>query len=98
MSVDGTFEITAKTPTGIQKSKVTFKTDGNSLSGTSETLGGVSEFTGGTVNGNELEWSEVLKTPLGKVKMTCKVTVDGNKLTGYGKTVIAKIPLEGIRV
>jgi hypothetical protein len=98
MSVDGTFEITAKTPIGNQIRKVTFKTDGNSLSAISEAPNGtVTEFTG-TVNGNELEWTEEVQSPMGKMKMSAKATVDGDKITGQGKTLIAKITLNGVRV
>jgi hypothetical protein len=98
MAVDGSYNITVHTPIGDQKSKVTFKTEGKALSGTSENpMAGVAAFTG-TVNGNEVQWTENITTPMGPLKIDFKGTVDGDKISGQAVSMFGPAPFDGARV
>lgn len=98
MAVDGTYRITIKTPMGAKESLLTFKTEGNSLSGQSESEAGVTIFAGGTVNGNDVQWVQEVKTMMGKMKIPMKAVVDGDSISGEAKTPMGAAPFEGRRV
>lgn len=98
MTVDGIYNITIKTPLGDQQAKVTLKTDGDILTGTSESaLTGVTELTDGKVNGNTLEWTENSKTPMGPIELNVKANVDGDKISGEAVSPFGPMPFEGGR-
>ena len=98
MAVDGSYNITVHTPIGDQKRKLTFKTEGNVLNGTSEDpMVGVAAFTG-TVNGNVIEWTENVNTPKGLLKVDFKGTVDGHKISGQSVSEFGPSPFDGTRV
>ena len=98
MAVDGSYNITVHTRIGDQKRKVTFKTEGNVLNGTSEDpMAGAGAFTG-TVNGNVVEWTENVNTPKGLLKVDFKGTVDGDKISGQAVSEFGPSPFDGTRV
>ena len=98
MAIDGTYTITIHTPIGDQEAKLVLKTDGDTLTGTSESaMTGVSEIEDGRVNGNELTWTENVKTPMGPLTLNVTVTVDGDKISGQVNTPFGPSPLEGSR-
>ncbi len=76
MVVDGVYEITMRTPMGEHRGKLTLKTYGNVLTGINETPMGTISFTG-TVEDDEIQWTERLETPMGLVTVTCKGVVEG---------------------
>ena len=65
MAVDGTYKVVVTTPMGPREATLTLKSDGTNLSGTFEDNMGKSEFSGGTINGNNLEWKAVAKNTHG---------------------------------
>lgn len=96
MAIDGIYNIAIKTPLGDQQAKLTLKTDGDTLTGTSESaMTGVTEITDGKVNGNALEWTENSKTPMGPIELKLKATVDGDKITGEATSPFGPMPFEG---
>ena len=98
MAIDGIYNITIKTPLGDQQAKVTLKTGGDTLTGTSESaMTGVNELTDGKVNGNTLEWTENANSPLGPVELKVKATVDGDKISGEAVSPFGPMPFEGSR-
>ena len=98
MAIDGIYNITFHTPMGDQKVKLNLKTDGDTLTGTSESdMTGLSKITEGKVNGNELTWTENVNTPMGPLTMNLKVTVDGDSITGGTNTPFGAAHLEGSR-
>ena len=98
MAVDGSYNITVHTRIGDQKRKMTFKTEGNVLNGTSEdSIVGVAPFTG-TVNGNVFEWTENVNTPKGLLKVDFKGKVDGDKISGQSVSEFGPSPFDGTRV
>jgi len=78
MSVDGVWDTVADTPMGKQKAKMTLKTEGNSLTGISESTMGKFDVEEGNVDGNTLTWQ--MKVMGMTLKAT--VTLDGDKMAG----------------
>jgi hypothetical protein len=98
MAIDGTYHITLHTPMGDQEAKLTLKTDGDAVTGTSESaMTGVSEIEDGKINGNELTWTENVKTPMGSLTLNMTVTVNGDKISGQANSPFGPLPLEGSR-
>ncbi len=98
MAIDGTYEITIKTPMGNQAGKLVIQTDGDILTGTSEGMMGVDEIQNGKVNGNEFEGMVETKSPMGPLKVTMKCKVEGDTLTGEATTPFGPAPISGKRV
>ena len=83
MAVDGTYNIeVVTTPRGTRPSKLTLKTDGDSLSGTYEGLREERPFSGGTVSGNGVAWSLQMGGPMGEMKLDFEGTVNGDEISG----------------
>lgn len=95
MSLDGTYTVTVQTPMGAQKGKLTINASGNTFSGTMETASGTSDFSGGSISGNTLQWRAETKTPMGAFDVGYKATIDGDKLTGEAETPFGSAPMEG---
>lgn len=85
MAVDGTYDVEVKSPMGKFDARVTIKTDGDSLSGTMDSQMGKSDFTGGTINGNDVAWDMDVQSPLGKMKLQLRGTINGDDVSGEVK-------------
>ena len=85
MAVDGTYKIEIDTPMGKQESKLTLKAVGGKLSGTMESSFGTTNFSGGTVTGNEVAWNMEITSPMGKMALAYKGKVAGNAISGEVK-------------
>lgn len=97
MAIDGTYQITIHTPTGDQKAKLILKTQGNTLSGTSESSMGITTFTG-AVNGNDVQWMDKVSTPVGSLKIEMKGKIEGDKISGQAVSTFGLAPFDGNRV
>lgn len=82
MAVDGTWNITLKTPMGDRPVTVTLNTDGNELSGTFAAPQGDQPFEGGTASGNEATWSTMFNGAMGEMKLDFVGAVDGDTIDG----------------
>jgi hypothetical protein len=82
MAIDGTWDVSIKTPLMPLKGTFVLKTEGDALSGTSTTSFGTSSITNGKVDGNKFEFTVDSPTPFGPATLEVKCTVDGDKLTG----------------
>ncbi|MBT8339616.1 MAG: hypothetical protein HKP58_10445 [Desulfatitalea sp.] len=99
MGVDGTYEVSMDTPMGKQTSTLTFKTDGDVLSGSmSNPMMGDANFDGGKVSGDSVEFAVEVSSPMGKVSLEFKGTLDGDKISGEVKTPFGPNAYEGARV
>jgi hypothetical protein len=98
MSVAGNYKVTVKTPVGPQEGMLTLRVDGDALSGTLNNPKGSSEFTGGTVNGNEVQFAAKIRTPLGRLKASVAGTVEGDRFVGTAKLPLGVAHIEGVRV
>ena len=94
--VDGTYEVTVKSPLGDQKSTLTVKSDGNSFSGTNAGAMGSNDISG-EVNGNTLTWKQQMTVPM-PMTLDMTATVDGDAITGtVGAGAFGSFPMNGTR-
>ena len=100
MAIDGTYNIEVDTPMGKMESKLILKTDGDVLSGSLDSpMAGVSEFSGGTVNGEDVAWGMEISSPMGKMELEYKGKVTGNEITGEVKAGnFGTSPFKGKRI
>ena len=97
MAINGTYELNVQTPLGVLNSKLTLKTEGNTLSGTSEASTGTTEFSG-SINSDEVEWKDRPNTPLGPMDVTFKGKVASDRISGKAETGVGSFPFECTRV
>jgi hypothetical protein len=83
-SADGTWNVTMNSPMGAQSMTLTLATNGSELSGKLAGPQGEMEFTGGTVDGDNLAWTVSIDQPM-KMDIATTATVDGDTLTGESK-------------
>ena len=94
--VDGTYEVTVKSPLGDQKSTLTVKSDGNSFSGTNAGAMGSNDISG-EVSGNTLTWKQQMTVPM-PMTLDMTATVDGDAITGtVGAGAFGSFPMNGTR-
>jgi hypothetical protein len=96
MAVDGTYEVTVKSPLGDQKSTLTVKSDGDSFTGTNSGAMGSSDISG-EVSGNTLTWKQQMTVPM-PMTLDMTATVEGDSITGsVGAGAFGSFPLAGTR-
>jgi len=99
MPVDGVYKIVSKTPVGDQPAKLTLKTDGTALSGTSEEpLSGVTTFNGGTVDGDTFAFSMSPMSPYGELALELTGRVDGDLISGDVMSMFGPATFSGTRI
>lgn len=96
MAIDGVYNISVKSPMGVQTATLTLKASGNTLTGTSKSDFGTSEITG-TVNGDEFEWEEDAPSPMGNMHISAKGKVEGDKISGTMKGPLGLMPFEATK-
>jgi hypothetical protein len=84
MSVDGKWNVVVKSPMGDQKSVLTFKAEGTTLTGTAEAQGNSQAIQDGKIDGNAISWKISITTPM-PMTLEFAGTVDGNKVSGNVK-------------
>lgn len=97
MSIQGQYNVTVKTPVGTQEGSLSLTVDGDSLSGVLTNPKGASEFSGGTVSGNEVAFRTKIRTPMGRLPAQVIGRVDGRRFTGTAKLPLGIAHIEGIR-
>jgi hypothetical protein len=96
MSVDGTYDVTVKSPLGDQKSTLTVKSDGATFTGTNSGAMGSNDVSG-TVDGNTLAWKQEMTVPM-PMTLDMSATVDGDTITGtVGAGAFGSFPMNGTR-
>ena len=98
MALDGTYSVKMKSPMGEQDGSFTFKTEGEVLLGTASAAGATTDINDGKVSGDSFECKFGMKTPMGKVKITVKGTVEGDRISGSFKMLVGTFPFEGTKV
>ena len=83
-SADGTWNCTMNSPMGAQQMTLTLTTNGNELSGKLAGPQGEMEFTGGTVDGDNLTWTVSIDQPM-KMDIETTATVNGDSIEGESK-------------
>jgi hypothetical protein len=84
MSADGSWSITINSPMGAQEATLTLVTDGASLSGTMAGAQGTQEFSGGSADGDNLEWVVEMTSPM-PMKLEITAAVAGDDISGNVK-------------
>ncbi len=84
MSADGSWNVTINSPMGAQQATLNLATDGGSLSGSMVGAQGTQEFSGGSVDGNELAWQVEMTQPM-PMTLDITATVDGDNISGNVK-------------
>lgn len=97
MTFDGTYHVKVKTPMGALEGKLSIKTSGNTFSGTMETPSGTSDFSNGSIDGNQIKWQAETKTPMGAFDVSYSATIDGDSIVGKATTPMGNAPLEGTK-
>jgi hypothetical protein len=69
---------------GAQQATLTLATEGGSLSGSMAGPQGTQEFTGGTVDGNNLAWTIDMTQPM-PMKLEVSAEVAGDEISGNVK-------------
>ncbi len=82
MAADGKWTITMNTPMGSRDTTVEFKTNGADLAGSWVGQAGPQDFTGGKVDGDNLEWKVDMNGPMGAMTLAFKGKVEGDNLNG----------------
>lgn len=98
MSIDGTWELTANTPMGAQKSTVTLKADGATVTGEQTGAQGAGALSDGVVDGNKVSWKTSVNVPI-PLTLAFSGEVDGDAISGHVKAgSFGSFPFTGNRV
>ena len=84
MSADGSWDCTINSPMGAQQATLTLVTEGSTLSGTMAGAQGTQEFSGGTVDGDNLQWEVQMTSPM-PMTLEISATVAGDTISGNVK-------------
>jgi hypothetical protein len=79
--IDGNWALTFETPMGSLDASATFKSEGETLTGTLESQAGSTEFKG-TIKGNAINFVMNVQTPQGDMSIQMSAEVKGDSLTG----------------
>lgn len=83
--IDGVWDCSVTTPLGAQKSVLTFKRDGMTITGQGTAPSGESTaLRNVTVEGDKVSWNVSVDKPM-KLEVKMSVTVSGNAATGKAK-------------
>src|ERR1700761_2511975 len=98
MAIDGEWNITVNSPMGPQKSELTLKADGATLTGSGSGPGGASVgITDGKVDGDNASW-KVAVTPPMPMTLEFSGKVEGDNLNGNAKAgMFGTFPFRGTR-
>lgn len=94
--VNGKYSITLKTPLGARKGELELTGTEEKLHAVLNVMKKVNEFEG-SAEGDTFTLAGVLKTGMGSFDCTFTGTVDGDVLTGTGKSKKGEIALTGTR-
>jgi hypothetical protein len=97
MSADGNWSITLKTPMGDQKSDLSFKVEGDVLTGMQSAQGQTQPIANGKVDGDTVTWSSSITTPM-PMTLEFTGTIAGDSLSGSCKAgAFGSFPFTGGR-
>lgn len=96
--MNGSFNVTLRTPIGPQKGVITFIDEKGLLSGSIRVMGINSPFRNGKMNGNSFEFSGNLNTGFIMIKYNAKGTIIGNTIKAIATTNSGTFQINGTRV
>jgi hypothetical protein len=97
MSIDGKWNVVVNSPMGAQKSELTLKADGNTLTGSGSGQGGSQEIADGKIDGNAFSWKISITSPF-PMTLEFAGTYEGNNMSGNVKAgSFGSFPFTGTR-
>ena len=84
MSADGSWNVTINSPMGAQQATLNLSTEGGEVSGSMVGAQGTQEFSGGTIDGDNLAWTVDMTQPM-PMKLEITATVAGDEISGNVK-------------
>ena len=84
MSIDGKWNLVVKSPMGDQKSVVTFKQEGSTLTGSGEAQGNSQALQDGKIDGADISWKVSITTPF-PMTLEFAGTFSGDAMSGKVK-------------
>lgn len=97
MPIEGTYDVTVKTPMGAIKGTVVLCQKGEELTGKFAIMGKEAAFSGGVITGNQCSFSGEMVTPVGNVPYTINGTIDGDTFAATAETQLGKMDINGVR-
>jgi hypothetical protein len=97
MSVEGKWNLKVSTPMGEQTPVLTLNVSGNECSGSFAGAQGSAEFSGGSVEGDNVSFSLQIEAMGQKINLECSATVDGDKISGELKSPMGPAQFSGER-
>ncbi|WP_290579839.1 hypothetical protein [Ketobacter sp.] len=96
-SVEGTWHVTIKAPTGNQETQLVIQQEGDTIVGVQKGQSMDSPIHDAALNGNQIQWINHVSKPF-KLKVKFNGTVDGNRMTGKCKAgIMGTYPFTAIR-
>lgn len=96
-NVDGSYDVTIKSPMGDQSAVLTVNSNGDSFDGQMAGGLGTMEISGGQVDGDTLNWTMDMTVPM-PMALEATATVDGDAITGSVKAgAFGEMALSGMR-
>jgi len=96
-NVDGSYDVTIKSPMGDQSAVLTVNSDGASFSGQMAGGLGIMDITDGAVDGDTLSWTMDMTVPM-PMKLEAAAPVDGDAISGNVKAgAFGEMALNGTR-
>jgi hypothetical protein len=97
MSVEGKWNLKVSTPMGEQTPVLTLNVKGNECSGSFAGAQGTAEFSGGSVEGDNVSFSLQIEAMGQKINLECSATIDGDKISGELKSPMGPAQFSGER-
>lgn len=97
MTIDGTYHLQLHAPTGTQEGRLALSSEDGTLSGTLSNARGQSEFAGGVIEGNHVQFDTKVPTPLGKMRAHVELSVEGDAISGSAKLPLGHVRIAGTR-
>jgi hypothetical protein len=97
MTVEGVWNLKVNTPMGEQTPVLTLNVSGNECSGSFAGAQGTAEFSGGSVEGNNISLKFEVNAMGNNITVECKATIDGDKISGELKTPMGSAQFSGER-
>jgi len=98
MAIDGDWNIAVNSPMGKQESKLSFQSDGSTITGTASAQGQTQAISNGTIDGDTVKWSASITTPF-PMTLEFTGTLAGDSLDGSVKAgSFGSFPFTGVRV
>ncbi len=97
MSVEGKWNLKVSTPMGEQTPVLILNVNGNECNGSFASPQGTAEFTGGSVEGDNVSFVLEVEAMGQKIKLECSAAIDGDKISGELKSTMGPAQFSGER-